>query len=112
MSRVYIDTDKLEDDSKHIKEYVTKLDELLTKYVTRMLKVPNETKEWQGNSADSFMDIIKKDYQLEYSKVISEIRSFANELQLVASDYKSIIKDNVIWKYYMMIVRKDKLILA
>ena len=48
MSRVYIDTDKLEDDSKHIKEYVTKLDELLTKYVTRMLKVPNETKEWQG----------------------------------------------------------------
>ena len=59
MSRVYIDTDKLEDDSKHIKEYVTKLDELLTKYVTRMLKVPNETKEWQGNSADYFMDIIR-----------------------------------------------------
>jgi uncharacterized protein YukE len=96
MSRVYIDTDKLEDDSKRIKEYVTKLDELLTKYVTRMLKVPNETKEWQGNSADAFMDIIKKDYQLEYSKVISEIRSFANELHLVADDYKSIVKDNVI----------------
>lgn len=96
MSRVYIDTDKLEDDSKHIKEYVTKLDELLTNYVKRMLKVPNETKEWQGNSADSFVEIIKKDYQLEYSKVISEIRSFANELNLVADDFKTIVKDNVL----------------
>lgn len=96
MSKVYIDTDKLEDDSKHIKEYAAKLDELLTKYVTRMLKVPNDTKEWQGNSADSFMEIIKKDYQLEYSKVVSEIRSFANELQLVADDYKSIVKENVL----------------
>jgi hypothetical protein len=44
--------------------------------------------------------------------VISEIRSFANELHLVADDYKSIVKDNVIWKYYLMIVRRDKSILA
>ena len=51
MSRIYIDTDKLEDDCQHIKEYAAKLDQLLTNYVTRMQKVPNETKEWQGNSA-------------------------------------------------------------
>ena len=78
MSRVYIDTDKLEDDCLQIKEYAAKLDQLLTNYVTRMQKVPTETKEWQGNSAESFVNIIKEDYKNDYTQVINGIRKYAN----------------------------------
>ena len=96
MSRIYIDTDKLEDDSQQIKEYAAKLDQLLTEYVTRMNKVPNETKEWQGNSAESFVNIIKEDYKNDYTQVINGIRKYANELQFAASDFKSVVQENVL----------------
>jgi len=110
MSRVYIDTDKLEDDCLQIKEYAAKLDQLLTNYVTRMQKVPTETKEWQGNSAESFVNIIKEDYKNDYTQVINGIRKYANELQFAASDFKSVVQENVLWKYYIMIVKKEQLI--
>ena len=96
MSRVYIDTDKLEDDCLQIKEYAAKLDQLLTNYVTRMQKVPTETKEWQGNSAESFVNIIKEDYKNYYTQVINGIRKYANELQFAASDLKSVVQENVL----------------
>ena len=96
MSRVYIDTDKLENDCLQIKEYTAKLDQLLTNYVTRMQKVPTETKEWQGNSAESFVNIIKEDYKNDYTQVINGIRKYANELQLAASDFKSVVQENVL----------------
>jgi uncharacterized protein YukE len=94
MSRVYIDTDKLEDDCLQIKEYAAKLDQLLTNYVTRMQKVPTETKEWQGNSAEAFVNIIKDDYKNEYSVMLNNIRKYANELQLAANDYKAVVLEN------------------
>lgn len=96
MSRIYVDTDKLEEDCQHIKEYAAKLDQLLTNYVTRMQKVPNETKEWQGNSAESFVNIIKEDYKNDYSQVLNSIRKYANELQFAASDFKSVVQENVL----------------
>lgn len=96
MSSVYIDTDKLEDDCLQIKEYAAKLDQLLTNYVTRMQKVPTETKEWQGNSAESFVNIIKEDYKNDYTQVINGIRKYANELQFAASDFKSVVQENVL----------------
>ena len=96
MSRVYIDTDKLEDDCLQIKEYAAKLAQLLTNYVTRMQKVPTETKEWQGNSAESFVNIIKEDYKNDYTQVINGIRKYANELQFAASDLKSVVQENVL----------------
>lgn len=96
MSRIYIDTDKLEDDSQQIKEYAAKLDQLLTEYVTRMNKVPNETKEWQGNSAEAFVNIIKEDYKTDYTQLISTIRKYANELKFAADDYKSVVQENVL----------------
>ncbi len=96
MSRIYVDTDKLEDDSRQIKEYVAKLDQLLTNYVNKMQKVPNETKEWQGNSAESFVKIIKDDYTNDYSQVLNSIRKYANELQFAANDYKSVVQNNVL----------------
>ena len=96
MSRIYIDTDKLEDDSQQIKEYAAKLDQLLTEYVTRMNKVPNETKEWQGNSAEEFVNIIKEDYKTDYTQLISTIRKYANELKFAADDYKSVVQENVL----------------
>ena len=96
MSRVYIDTDKLEDDCLQIKEYAAKLDQLLTNYVTRMQKVPTETKEWQGNSAESFVNIIKEDYKNDYTQVVNGIRKYANELQFAASDLKSVVQENVL----------------
>lgn len=96
MSKIYIDTDKLEDDCKQIKEYVAKLDQLLTNYVSRMQKVPNQTKEWQGNSADAFVNIIKDDYKKDYTQVLNSIRKYANELQTVANDYKSVVQENAL----------------
>lgn len=96
MSKIFVDTDRLEDDSKQIKEYAAKLDQILTNYVTKMQKVPTETKEWQGNSADDFVKIIKDDYQNNYLEFINSIRKYANELQSVASDYKSVVKENVL----------------
>ena len=94
MSKIYIDTDKLEDDSEQIKKYAAKLDQLLTNYVSRMQKVPNETKEWQGNSAEAFVNIIKDDYKKDYTQLLTSIRTYANELQNVAKDYKSVVQEN------------------
>ena len=94
MSKISIDTDKLEDDSEQIKKYAAKLDQLLTNYVSRMQKVPNETKEWQGNSAEAFVNIIKDDYKKDYIQVLNGIRNYANELQNVAKDYKSVVQEN------------------
>ena len=96
MSRIYIDTDKLEDDSQQIKEYLAKLDQIITNYVTKMQKVPTETKEWQGNSAEAFVNIIKEDYKNYYAQLFSNIRKYADELQFAANDYKSVVTENVL----------------
>ena len=61
-----------------------------------MNKVPNETKEWQGNSAESFVNIIKEDYKTDYTQLISTIRKYANELKFAADDYKSVVQENVL----------------
>jgi uncharacterized protein YukE len=96
MGKIYVDTDKLNDDSQQVKELAAKLDQLLTNYVTRMQKVPNETKEWQGNSAEAFVNIIKDDYKTDYTYLISTIRKYANELKFASDDYKSVVQENVL----------------
>jgi hypothetical protein len=44
--------------------------------------------------------------------MLNNIRKYANELQLAANDYKAVVLENKLWKYYMMIVKKEILIQA
>jgi uncharacterized protein YukE len=94
MSKCYIDTEQLEKAANDIKNYANKLDQLLTSYVERMGKVPYETKEWQGNSAENFVQIIKNDYKKEYIPLITTIKKYANELDTAANECKKIVTEN------------------
>ena len=97
MSKIYVDTDKLEEDSELIKGYVKKLEELLDSYMKQILRINQpEVNIWRGNSADKFLEIIKEDYKNEYTKVLQRIRLFATELYVAADEYKSVVKNQVL----------------
>lgn len=94
MSKLHIDTEKMVTASNDIKNYVTKIDLLLTAYVERMNKVPNETKEWQGNAAEEFVELIKKEYKEDFVPLMTNIKKYAVELETAANDYKNIVAEN------------------
>jgi hypothetical protein len=39
--------------------------------------------------------------------MLNSIRKYAQELQFISNDYKKVVKENELWKYYMMIVKKE-----
>lgn len=89
-----MDTEKMVTASNEIKNYVTKIDQLLTAYVERMNKVPNETKEWQGNAAEDFVELIKKEYKEDFVPLMANIKKYAIELETTASDHKNVVAEN------------------
>ena len=95
MAKHEIDTDQMISDSTRIKELLANLDQLLTDYVKRIQKVPTETKEWQGNSADNFVAIVKNDYTNNHLLLMNNIRKYADELNMSANEYINISQNNV-----------------
>ena len=94
MSKLHIDTEKMVTASNDIKNYVTKIDLLLTEYVERMSKVPNDTKEWQGNAAEDFVELVKKEYKEDFVPLMANIKKYAIELETVATEHKNIVAEN------------------
>lgn len=94
MSKLHIDTEKMVTASNDIKNYVTKIDLLLTAYVERMSKVPNETKEWQGNAAEDFVELVKKEYKDDFVPLMTNIKKYATELEIVATEHKNVVAEN------------------
>ncbi len=94
MSKLHIDTEKMVTASNDIKNYVTKIDLLLTAYVERMSKVPNETKEWQGNAAEDFVELVKKEYKDDFVPLMTNIKKYATELETVATEHKNVVAEN------------------
>lgn len=90
MDKYEIDTDKLEEASFNIETALTNFERVLSEYLARMQKVPNETKEWQGNASEDFVEILKNDYQAEYIPLIKSIRKIADEMAYEAQEYKAI----------------------
>ena len=96
MSKLHIDTEKMVTASNDIKNYVTKIDQLLSSYIERMNKMPNEAKEWQGNAAEEFVELIKKEYTDDFVPLMSNIKKYATELETIATDHKNVVAENSI----------------
>lgn len=96
MTKVNIDTEKMVTASKEINGYVAKIDSLLLAYVERMNKVPNETKEWQGNAAEDFVELIKKEYKSDFVPLLNCIKKYAAELETVANEHDTVVVENSI----------------
>jgi uncharacterized protein YukE len=94
MSKIYINTDKLDEASELIKNHTAKLEQLLVNYVIRMQKVLTDTKEWQGNAAENFVQTVKNDYKTDQVPMLNSIRKYAQELQFISNDYKKVVKEN------------------
>ena len=94
MTKINIDTERLVTASKEINGYVAKIDSLLRSYVERMNKVPNETKEWQGNAAEEFVELIKKEYKSDFLPILNCIKKYATELETVATEYDAVVVEN------------------
>jgi hypothetical protein len=54
-----------------------------------------ETKEWQGNSADNFVEIVKNDYKNNHLMLMNNIRKYADELNMSANEYINISQNSV-----------------
>lgn len=94
MTKISIDTERLENASIEIKNILTQINNALSEYVNKMSKVPNETKEWQGNASEQFMDIIKNDYNNEYVPFLNNIRKYADEMHIEAIEHQNISSTN------------------
>lgn len=94
MSKIYLDTKKMLTASNEINNYVTKIDQLLSSYLERMNKVPNETKEWQGNAAEDFVELIKKEYKEDFIPLLKNIKAYAEELETAATDHQNVVAEN------------------
>ena len=96
MTKINIDTEKMVTASKEINGYVAKIDSLLLSYIERMNKVPNDTKEWQGNAAEEFVELIKKEYKSDFLPLLNCIKKYATELEIVANEHNAIVVENSI----------------
>lgn len=94
MAKHEIDVEKLNEESYEIKKIIASLDTLITQYVEKMQKVPQETKEWEGIASQQFMDIVKEDYQKDYVPLLNILRKYAAEMESEANDYKSVPANN------------------
>ncbi len=92
--KINIDTERLENASIEIKNILTQMNNALAEYVNKMNKVPNETKEWQGNASEQFMEIITNDYNHKLVPFMNNIRKYADEMQLEAKEHQSISLTN------------------
>lgn len=90
MTKITIDTERLENASIEIKNILTQMDIVLKEYVNKMNKVPTETKEWQGNASEQFMEIITNDYNNKLVPFMDNIRKYADEMHLEATEYQNI----------------------
>lgn len=95
MSKYYIDSDRLEQDSLLMKEYISKIDQLLTSYVSKIQRVPTQTKEWEGNSAERFAELVKNEYVNDFVPLLSNLRKYSNELNDAGKEFTVITREQV-----------------
>ena len=91
-----IDTVKLLNASSEIKTLLTNLERVSNEYLTCMGKVPNDTKEWQGNASENFVEIIKKDYETELLSLLNSIKKIAAEMETEANEYQKIVNEVIL----------------
>lgn len=95
MSKYYVDSDRLEQDSLLMKEYISKIDQLLTSYVSKIQRVPTQTKEWEGNSAENFAELVKNEYVNDFVPLLSNLRKYSNELNDAGKEFTVITREQV-----------------
>ncbi|HIS18515.1 MAG TPA: hypothetical protein IAC02_07920 [Candidatus Coprovivens excrementavium] len=96
MAKYNIDTNKLEEASLEIKSITSNINRVLTEYVSMMAKVPTETKEWQGNASEEFVEIIKNDFRNEYLPLLDNIIKYADEMSLESTEFQNIPSNNTL----------------
>lgn len=98
MANFDVDTKKMhnagEDSLKLIQEY----NELIDSFFTRINQIPSVTKEWVGQSANSFVKLAtqEKKFYISYGK---ELTSCANVLIKKANELETIVNNNVLGKW-------------
>ena len=59
----------------------------LTKRIENM---PTLTKEWQGNSADEFAEIVKEQKEKEFNPFMIKLQAYSNALKNIAEDFDNV----------------------
>ena len=93
ITKNYIDTEKMKEAGNYI---IATTKNFLVKVISlseRIKKINNETYEWQGNSADKFVEKVSKELN-NLSYFVMMLNNLGQELLNEAENYENMIKTN------------------
>lgn len=90
MSTYSIDTEQLREANTSINNYINDINGLLHNLTKRIENMPTLTKEWQGNSADEFAEIVKEQKEKEFNPFMIKLQAYSNALKNIAEDFDNV----------------------
>lgn len=90
MSTYNIDTEQLREANTSINNYINDINGLLHNLTKRIENMPTLTKEWQGNSADAFAEIVKEQKEKEFNPFMIKLQAYSNALKNIAEDFDKV----------------------
>ena len=90
MSTYNIDTEQLREANTSINNYINDINGLLHNLTKRIENMPTLTKEWQGNSADEFAEIVKEQKEKEFNPFMIKLQAYSNALKNIAEDFDNV----------------------
>ena len=90
MSTYNIDTEQLREANTSINNYINDINGLLHNLTKRIENMPTLTKEWQGNSADEFAEIVKEQKEKEFNPFMIKLQAYSNVLKNIAEDFDNV----------------------
>lgn len=93
MSVTYIDTSKIESIGNDIIKLSSDYQVEITRLFQRLNNVPTVTKEWVGQQANRYFDIVSFDKN-DYIEFGNQIKRFGKEILNIADSFETQIKKN------------------
>lgn len=90
MSTYNIDTERIKQANSDINTYINDITTILNNISKRIEKMPVETKEWQGNAADEFAQIMHEQKEKEFLPFIIKLQTYSNILKNIAEDFDNV----------------------
>ena len=91
MNFTYGDTANIKDISKELIDLANEYNIEITNLFKRLLEIPTETKEWVGNKADKYVQIVGLDKQ-QYIDFYNSLKEFANMLSDTANNIENCVR--------------------
>lgn len=93
MAITYIDTNKIEEIGNDIIALATEYQVEINKLFKRLNEVPTVTREWVGQSANKYFNLIALDKN-DFLTVGNQLRNFGKQVTNVAESFNRQIKTN------------------